>query len=55
MRLFISEKNHIVMYQRKLITIVHDEILSNVRFVIKILEKSTNLESTLQLFMMRTS
>jgi hypothetical protein len=55
MTLFISKKNHIVMYQRKLITIVHDGNLSNVRFVIKYLKKNANLESTLQLFMMKTS
>jgi hypothetical protein len=37
MRLFISEKNH-NHNQRKHITIVHDEILSNVRFVITYLK-----------------
>ena len=41
---------------RKHIKIVHDETLSNVRFVVKILKENLNInwESILRLFMMRT-
>ena len=39
---------------RKHITIVHDENLSNLTFVIKYLKDNINWESILQLFMMRT-
>ena len=38
--------------KRKHIKIVHDENLSNVRFVVKYLKQNINQESILKLFMM---